>query len=547
MRTRRYSRLLGLTGLGAAVAVTVAACGGSSAGSSSSGGSGGSPATSASANLRIVAAEPQSGLDPNTAVTDASRRVMELIYDNLLDYDKGGKLVGDIAQSWTASADGRSYTFKLQPKAQFSDGSPITAQDVVFSIERAAKGDAMKASLADMKSITAVDPHTVRIDLHAKSRVFLNGLARAGNSAILSQKAVEGNGNYFSKPTATSGPWTLDTYTPKDRATLSANPHYYKTGLPRIKQITYTFTDDPTSAAAALESDTDDMYFPMAPNDAKRLQQEGKVNVYAPPSPGVLIWGLNKTKPPFNDVRVRQAFAYLVPRQDRLTACWDGIGGVSYGSVILPGEWAYSPGLDKYKVSKQQAQSQAAALLDAAGWKDQGGTRKAQGVPGVADGTPLKVTVPFENNWDQARCNTQLLKSDLAPAGIDIQPQAYDAATFYGDVAKGKFTMFHAGDGWATVDDEMQQAFTSDGQANSIIAQWKNPQVDKLIAAAGATSDLASARKDYQQAQQIILDQVPAIVTGAQYSVVATTIRMHGYYGRADNSNRALIEATITS
>jgi len=498
------------------------------------------------ATLRIVAAEPTSGLDPTTALTQASLRVMELIYDTLIDYDERGRLVPDLARSWKQAPNGLSYTFRLRPNAKFSDGSPVTAQDVKFSLERAAKGEALKASLAIMKRVGVLNRTTVRVQLSQRSRVFLNALARVGSAAILSKKAVEGNQTYFTKPSATSGPWMLADYIPKDHLTVNANPHYWRAGYPKIETIQYTFNEDPTSAAAALESGTADMYYPMAPTDAIRLKNAGTIKYFAPAQPGVLFWGLDKTKPPFNDVRVRQAVAYLVPRDDRREVCWEGTGGVSYGAMILPGSWAYSGGLDRFKVSKEAALARASKLLDAAGWKGTG-IRKAQGVRGVAEGTSLRVKVPFEANWQQSRCNTQLLKSALRPLGIEIEPQAYDPASFWADVAKNKFTMFHGGNGWATVDDMMQQGFTTEGQSNRIVAKWSNPQVDRLVAQAHATSDLAKAKQLYRRAQRIILDQQPAIMTGAQYSIIGTTPRLRGYFGRPDISNRSLIYATLGS
>jgi peptide/nickel transport system substrate-binding protein len=494
--------------------------------------------------LRIFAAEPTSGLDPATAVTQASLRVMELMYDTLLDYDQQGKLVPDLAQSWQAAPNGKSYTFRLRANAKFSDGSAVTAQDVKYSLDRAAKSESLKASLAVMRNVAVVNPTTVRVALRAPSRVFLNALARVGAAAILSQKAVEGNSSYFTKPTATSGPWTLAEWIPKDHLTLEANASYWRTGYPKIKTIQYTFSEDPTSAAAALESGTADMYYPMAPTDAIRLKKAGKINYYAPAQPGTLFWGFDKSKPPFNDVRVRQAVAYMVPRADRQKVCWEGTGGVSYGAVILPGSWAYTPGLTRFKVSKAGALQRAGKLLDAAGWKGSG-VRKAQGVKGVKDGASLRVSVPFESNWDQARCNTQLLKAALQPLGVDIVPQAYDPASFWADVGKNKFTMYHGGDGWATVDDMMQQGLTTNGQANSIMSKWSNPEVDRLVAQAQATPSLAKAKLLYHRVQQIVLDQQPFVDTGAQYSIIGTTPKLHGYYGRADLANRSLITATL--
>jgi peptide/nickel transport system substrate-binding protein len=541
---RRHLRLIAIAGSLAVLAAAGIAANGASAHQSA-------PTKTTAAKdtttLRILAAEPSSGLDPNDAVTQASIRVIELTYDTLLDYDGSGKLIPDLATSWTPSKNGLSYTFKLRA-AKFSDGSPITAEDVKFSLDRAATGAALKSALSSMKAVTIVDPTTIRIDLKQRSRVFLNALARTGNAAILSQAAVSGSSTYFTKPTATSGPWVLTDYITKDHLTLTANPYYWKTGFPKIKTITYTFMTDPTSAAAALQSGTTDMTYPMAPTDAVRLKKSGAINYFAPPAPGVVVWGFDKSKPPFSDVRVRQAIAYLAPRADRKSACWSGTGGVSYGGLILPGSWAYTPGLDQYKVSSSVAMSKANTLLTAAGWvSNGGGTRTAKGIKGVKDGTKFKVTVPFEDDWEQARCNTQLLQSALKPAGIDISPEAYDSAAFYGDVAKNKFEMYHGGDGWATVDDMMDQGYTTNGQATNLMAKWSNKAFDKLVHAAEATNDLNVAKKDYNLAQKIILQQVPSVDTGAQYSIIGTTPKLKGYFGRTDLSNRSLIGATLSS
>ncbi|WP_169317173.1 ABC transporter substrate-binding protein [Actinacidiphila oryziradicis] len=512
---------------------------------SGSGGVGSSGAGSSS-ELNIISAEPTSGLDPNTAVTQTSLRVMELMYDTLIDYDAKGGLVPDLATKWAPSANGKSYTFSLRKGAKFSDGSAITATDVKFSLERAAKGQALKTALSDMTSVNVLDPSTVKVNLKSPSRVFLNALARVGNAAILSQKAVTANTSYFTKPTATSGPWSLQQWTPQSNLGLTANTFYWRTGFPKIKTINYAFSSDGTTEASALQAGTADMTYPMAPEDALRLQKAGAINYYPTPTPGVVMWGLDKTKPPFNDVRARQAVAYMAPRADKQSACWSNIGANATGNLIFNGNWAYTPGLNKYGVSQSDALAKAGALLDAAGWKmGSGGVRQAEGVKGVANGTKFAVTVPYENAWTQARCNTQLLQSDLKPLGVQITPQAYDTATFYPDVAKNKFQMYHAGDQWATVDDEMSQAFTCNGQATNLIAKWCDPQVDDLIAKAQATLDLTKAKQYYAQVQQIVEDQVPAIVTGNQYAVVGLATRVHGYVARADGSNRSLIEATL--
>ena len=468
------------------------------------------------------------------------------MYDQLIDIDEQGLLVPDLAASWDVSTDGTAYTFHLQPNAKFSDGSPLTADDAQYSIQRAAASELLKAQFSGMKSIDVVDPQTIKISLAEPSRVFLNALARTGQTVVLSKKAVEGDPNYFTKPTATSGPWVLKELIPKDHLTLEANPNYWKTGFPKIPTISYTFCEDPTSCAAALESGTADMYYPMAPTDAIRLKNAGKINYFEARNPGTLAWGLDRSKPPFSDLNVRQAVSYMVPRLDRQQTCWEGTGGLSYGETILKGSWAYTPGLEKYNVPADKALETASSLLDSAGWvAGPDGVRVSKGVTGTPDGTKLAVTVPFENNWAQASCNTQLLKNDLAPLGVDITPRAYDPAAFYVDAAANKFQMFHTGAGDATIDDMMLNWFTVAGSLNTYDCKLTDTRYDSIVKQARATSDLEQAKMLYAEVQQMILDDAPCITTGAQYAVQATGLNVHGFYSRSDISIRSLISATV--
>jgi peptide/nickel transport system substrate-binding protein len=498
--------------------------------------------------LNIIAAEPTSGFDPNVAVTQASLRVMELMYDQLIDYNANGILVPDLATRWKASHGGTTYTFDLQPNARFSNGAPITAADVKFSLERMARGAALKAELTDMKSVSVVNTHSVAIHLVSPSRVFLAVLATVGSAAILDKAAVSANPtSYFVKPTDTSGPWQLVQYTPGVNLTLTANTHFWRTGYPKIKHIDYTFSEDPTTASAALQAGTEDMYYPIDPQDAIRLAKAGVTKTYVAQETGLVGFGFDKSKPPFNNVDVREALAYMAPRADKLKLCWDGIGAVSYGNLMFKGQWAYTPGIDMYGVSRKVALQRASKLMTNAGWiMGKGGLRVAHNVKGVKNGTPFRYSVPVENDWNQAECNTVLLQNDEAPLGVDLAAQNYDAATFWSQVAKTAFLIYHEGDGWATPDQEFEQAYTCAGQANDIMTKWCNKTVDKLVAEAAVTPSLKVAAKLYHKVQLIVEQQVPNIVTGVQYSVTSASVKIHGYYERPDDSNRSLISATIS-
>ena len=537
MKISRRSRWISITVIATGATLVLGAC---SAGSQS--------AAAGTTRLTIQATEPTTGVDPATAVTQASLRLIELMYEPLIDYDKTGTLQPAIAEKWARAADGLSYDFTIRPDAQFSDGSTITAEDVKYSVERMAKGAALKTALADVTGVAVTTPNTVHITLSKPSRVILNALATTGSAAILSEKAVESSPTYFTKPTATSGPWTLTDMVPKDHASLTANPHYWNKGLPKIKDITYTFGTDITAMAAALESGTIDMTYNMKPADAVRLKKSNAIQYFVAPSAGLVMWGMDKSKAPFDDVRVREALAYMVPRKQAIDTCWSGVGGhASTGDLIYPGDPLYKAGEQRFSLSPADALARASALLDQAGWKaGTGGVRVAQGVKGASDGTKLAVEVPYENTWQQARCNTEMLQQSLKPLGVQITPKAYDSASFYGDVAKDKFEMYHAGNAYATTDSYFSQSFTCNGSVTNLMAKWCNKDVDALIARAQQEPDLAKAATLYRQVQDIILDQQPMILIGSQYAVIGTSPKLTGYYPRPDVSNRGLIYASMS-
>jgi len=504
-----------------------------------------SPASAAADNtLNIVTAEPTTGFDPAIAKTQASLRLMELIYDNLLDYDVSGKIVPGIAESWRTSSDGTVITFKLRSNAKFSDGSAITPEDVVFSLERAAKSATMASSYANMKSVKASGNDSVIVTLSKKDRTFLDSIAWIGNSGILSKSAVTGTANYFIIPKVTSGPWQLVSNIPQNRAKLEANPYYWRTGFPKIKTINYVYSSDRTANASALEAGTQEMSFPMAPTDAIRLKKTGKINYDLVRGPTELFWGFNTQIAPFGDVRVRTAIAYLVPRKEKQDVCWEGLGPVSYGNVIHAGPLA-NPVLSTFKVDRKTALSRANRLLTDAGWVlGSDGIRVAKGVAGVKDGTRLSFKVPHEANWQQSRCHTEMMSQFVKAGGIEALPQAFDGPTFWTEVGKGSFGMYHGGNGYGTIDQQFTNGYTCNGGVISLIARWCNERFDELVTKAKESS-VGQAKAIYGQAERALNKELPLILVGGQYNVVGFSNKLKGFQARFDASNRGLISATI--
>jgi len=508
----------------------------------------------AAGTIRVITVEPTQGLDPAIAAADASRSPMTLIFDNLVDYDETGALTGAIAESWEASADVKTWTFNLRPGATFSDGSPITAADVVWSIERMRTSESLKGLLSNVTTVEATDDATVTVTLSAASRALPLALARAGSAAILSQAAVEANPDYFALPTVTSGPYTLESYTPKDRAIFQANPNYWREGFPKTATIEYIFSEDQNAWAAAIESGAADVAN-VGYNDAQRLRAAGTIPVEQTDQLAPLFWGFNTKIAPFDNKLVRQAIAYAVDRQGRIDACWFGTGAVTYGNILRPWDPNYVE-INTYDDSDRAASlAKAGELLDQAGWVvGADGTRAAKGVTGVdaagnaiADGTKFSVSVPYEGNWPAAECNTLLLQQTLKEIGLDIQPNKYDPAAFWGDVAAEKFQMYHGGAGATGADDLYLNWFRSGGALTALTTHLTDPAIDAKIDAAVAAPDDATAKQIYGELEAQQADELPMIVTGYQWSQVAHSPNLQGYFSRPDSYIKWVENATITA
>lgn len=501
------------------------------------------PSAQASDTIRLLGPEPTQGLDPNIAAADASRGPDGLMFDTLVDYDESGHLAPALAESYSASPDNTVWTFRMRSGAMFSDGSPITADDAKFSIDRMRQGQIMKGLLSNITDVTVTDPQTVVVTLSASSRALPLALSRLGSAAILSQAAVSANSDYFAQPTTVSGPYVLSSYIPKDREIFTANPHYWRSGFPKTPTIQHIFSEDQNSWAAAIESGSADVAS-VGYADAQRLRQAGRIPVQQSDLLTPLFWGWDTTKPPFDNIAVRQAFAYAVDREGRQAACWFDTGASTYGNILRPWDPYYTE-INTYKLDRPAALAKAGQLFDQAGWKLKGDMREASGVTGETDGTKFSVQVPYEGNWPAAECNTLLLQSTMKQVGIDIQPVKYDPAPFWGDVAANKFQMYHGGAGATNADDLYLNWFRTGGALTPLTTHLANKAIDAKIDAAEAAPDEATAKQIFAELEQQQSDQLPLLVTGYQWGQVATAPNLSGYYSRPDGAIKWIINATV--
>ncbi len=502
--------------------------------------------------FRIANAEPTWTLDPGVAVTSASWRVIELLTDPLLDRDKDFKLIPWVAEKWDMQENGKVWVFTIRKNAKFSDGSPITADDVKFSFEYLKPSDLWKSKLNILSNVEVIDPQTVKVTLTEPRTDFFEIPSASVQYPILSKAAVTKAGTADQgKVSAVSGPYILKEYVPKDHLVLVRNPYYWKLadGYPKFDEIRWSFTEDPTAGVAAIEAGSADLYSPVPAASVDRLKKNSNVKVFQATMPSYTAWGMNKDKPPFNDKRVRQAIGYAVEPDERTTVCWFTTGTSLYGGAVYAWQSFYSKDdpVEPWKKPRAERLTMAKTLLDAAGWVEgPGGMRVSKGVSGLPDGTPFKFDARYESNWPAAGCHAQLLQKWMKDIGIQANPVAYDPSIFWQDVGAGKMDFFHSG--WYSYLSPRQlydNNWACDGYGNQYMVRACSPELDKAIKAADAETDPTKQAAMYHEIEKMVADLQFAILVGSQDSLVLTNGKLAGFFPRSDDSNRALIVSDI--
>ncbi len=253
-------------------------------------------------------------LDPALSTAFVDRQVMNQIFDKLVDVNENLKIVPMVAKSWKVTNGGLTYTFKLNTGIKFSDGTPLDAAAVKYSIERnmTLDGSARKGELGSVKDVAAPDAATVVITLKAPYGPLLAVLSdRSG--MIVSPTAAKKAGADFASGPVGSGPFTFVSRKRQDNITLKANTGYWR-GKPSLDTLVYRPFPDGDVRVANLLSGAVQVITPVDPKDIATIQKNPKLDVDTFQGLGFQGVWMNVTRPPFNSKLVRQAFSATVER-----------------------------------------------------------------------------------------------------------------------------------------------------------------------------------------------------------------------------------------
>ncbi len=463
--------------------------------------------------LRVGMQTDPVGLDPHVTNATATRNMLENTYDTLVMFDSSLAIVPGLAESWEASADGLQWTFNIR-EATWHDGSPVTAHDVVFSINRIKDPNVASpraGNFSVVQAIEASDDRTVVMTLSEPSAPLLSFLAASLN-VIVPQHVVEANGD-LQNTVVGSGPFRFVEYLPQTRLVLERFDDYWGVDeagnqLPYLDGITFTFYPDPTARTTAIQTGNVDWieYVPAA--DIPTLQADPNVEVVGGLAANFRSVQFNTEVPPFDDYRVRQAFAYAIDKQAIVDLALFGTGGVVATGTTIPGGNYYAVDSTPYDTPDKE---QARALLAEAGY-------------------PNGFTFDFyiTSTYDFLRDPAEVIQAALAAIGVTANIVMEDWTIFLPKYLESDFAVTLSGSSGQTDPDAfLYTPFHSSSNAN--VYNFKDERVDELLAAGRIESDPEARRAIYLEAQERILELSPAVFLfhSAQYS--ANRLNVEGY------------------
>ena len=340
------------------------------------------------------------GLDPHTSPAFASKRIFELVYNTLIRFDGDMTVAPELAESWEISDDGLTVTFNLRPGITFHNGDELTSEDVKFTFERILDeetGAVARSFFVGISEIEAPDPLTVVMKLENPNAALLNNMANA-NASIVSQKVAEAGG--LDQELIGTGPFKLAEWETDNFMRFEANKDFFIEGVPLLDGIEMRVIPDESSILAGLRAGTIDWAIIEDPRVAILARGEESLNTMRAPSLSYHLLGLNSTREPFTDERVRQAMSCAIDRQQIIDVASLGEGQVT-GPLTSPFFGLPASEYECYTPDLERAQ----ALLTEAGY---------------ADGFTFKLMTP-SGEPATALADAQSIQAQLQQIGLEAE------------------------------------------------------------------------------------------------------------------------------
>jgi peptide/nickel transport system substrate-binding protein len=456
-------------------------------------------------NVLVVGqiAEPKS-LDPHAVTAVNDFRILVNVYDGLTRYKDGTlEVEPSLAESWTISDDGKTYTFKLREGVKFHDGTAFDAEAVKFNFDRMLQEDhpyhdtgpfPLSFFFSAVEEVIAKDPMTVEFRLKSPYAPFLSNLAYP-TGLIVSPDAVKKHGKDFGRNPSGTGAYMFAEWEANAKVVVTRNPDYWD-GAPSLEAVIYRPITDANTRIAEMLSGGLDIMVEVPPDSLGQFRGDAGYEVLEQAGPHVWFLILNAKEGPFAKKEIRQAANYAINKKALVENILQGTAEVAAGPTPPAFAWAYNEQLEPYPHDPDKART----MLKEAGYNGEELTfYVTEGGSGMLDPIAMGTAI----------------QADLQAVGMKVRIETYEWNTFLGKVnpgLEGKADMAEMA--WMTNDPDTlpylalrTEAWPDKGGFNS--GYYSNPKVDELLNKAREVTDQGERAKLYKEMQTIVQEDAP--------------------------------------
>jgi len=486
----------------------LAACASSSSPTTTTPSGGGTPKSGGTLNFGRDTGPTQ--LDPANSIVGGDVYTLDKIFEPLYITSPQGVLTPWLAQGHTVSSDGKTWTFALRPGVKFSDGKPVTAADVVFSVHRAATDTQGPLSFLDfaIKSVKAADASTVAFELSEPWAPFLSDISVFANAILPNNFGGQSESTFFANPIGT-GPFVLKSFVKGGSAVLVKNKNYWQRGKPYLDEVNFSYIPDDNQRVLQLKSGEVDVISTVPPAQVAALKKDPSVVLKAFGSWAVDLLFFNEKVPQYKDRHVRRAINYAldIPAIAKAT---------TFGTA-QPANSFFPPSLEFYKSVPTLSYNLSAAKAELA-------------KSAYPHGFSTEILVPSGNS--QYVEAATIIQQELKPLQIHVSISQLDNAAY---TAAFEAFNYQAMINGATNDisdpDEMAsfQVDVQNGGSHSFWTFYDNPQAIALVRKAETEFSASKRAALYAQIQATVAQDAPYIALDYPPNIYAWAPRLHGF------------------
>jgi peptide/nickel transport system substrate-binding protein len=439
----------------------------------------------------------------------------EMLYSPLVrnDPDGSAEVVPGLAEKWDVSKDGLTYTFHIRPGMKFSDGSPITAEDIAWNMEQFADPEVneLGAFLAEgIETIKQTNNSTVVIELEHPVAAFLYNIA-IFPAFVVPKDKVESEGAAFWKHPVSSGPFVMKEFASGSHITFEKNPYYFEKGKPYLQTMRWNFVPNTNTRVLSLKSGEAQMADGIPFAQIESLQSDSSLGIQSVELPQAVLLVTNTKVKALNDVHVRRAMSLAINRKQLNEAVFRGVGTVP-NSVLMNFELdASDQEVPPFEYNVEKAEEEMAKSKFAGGFS---------------------ISMQYPAGLDYFKQMALLIQQELGVIGIKVNLEELEAATATEKWTNGEFETSFPFTGTSSdipVPDEYATLFGLPEANNNFGSYWSNPETESLVEKFISNADESTREGEWKVIQEKLNEEMPSLnvldfplINGHQSNVCGT-------------------------